>query len=351
MGSTWKQSVQIAFTYIGTVVGAGFASGREIVEFFVQYGFQGFVGILVAALLFVWAGVRVMIVAFRLKANSYQEMNNYLFGRVVGPLFNLILLAVLLGTSAVMLAAIGTLFHGSFHLPAQAGIWLSMVWIYLVTRRGLAAIHSVNSLFVPTLIGFTLLIFFYSEPWHADTANQMIVEPGNPWTWLRSPLAYAALNVSLAQAVLVPIGRESRSERPLILGGMLGGLGIGLLLLLAYWSMSVHMPAVVTADMPMIYILTGLGRGVALLFALLVFAEIFSTLVANVFGIVQQLKQWISLPPTLLILVILAVCYLISLVGFPSLLSILYPFFGQIVFLFLFMLAYRQISEVGTGKR
>lgn len=351
MRSTWKQSVQIAFTYIGTVVGAGFASGREIVEFFVRYGFQGFVGILVAMLLLIWAGVRVMILAFRLQANSYQEISNYLFGNVVGPLFNLILLAVLLGTSSVMLAAVGALFHDSFHLPAQAGIWLSMVWIYFVTLRGLAAIHSVNSVFVPTLIGFTLLIFFYSEPWQAEAANQIVIETGNSWSWLRSPLAYAALNVSLAQAVLVPIGRESSSERPLILGGMLGGLGIGLLLLMAYWAMSVHMPAVATADMPMIYMLSDLGRGVALLFALLVFAEIFSTLVANVFGIVQQLKQWSALPPSLLILAILVLCYLISLVGFTSLLSFLYPLFGQIVFLFLFMLAYRQVRDAGTWKR
>ncbi|WP_126426557.1 hypothetical protein [Brevibacillus marinus] len=350
MESTWKQSVQIAFTYIGTVVGAGFASGREIVEFFVQYGIQGLIGILLASLLFVWAGVRVMILAFRLQANSYQELNNYLFGRTVGSLFNLILLAVLLGTTSVMLAATGALFAGSFHLPAQAGIWCSMVWIYLITSRGLAAIHSVNSLFVPTLIGFTLLVFCYSAPWNAEQAD-VLVETSKPWIWFSSPLAYVALNVSLTQAVLVPIGRESRSERPLIVGGMLGGLGIGLLLLLAYWSMSVHMPQIVTMEMPMIYMLTGLGQKVALLFALLVFAEIFSTLVANVFGLVQQLKQWVSLPPALLILAILAACYLISFIGFTPLLSLLYPLFGQLVFLFLLMLAYRQLREAAIRKR
>lgn len=48
MQRSWKAALQIAFTYIGTVVGAGFASGKEIVEFFVQYGSQGLVGILLA---------------------------------------------------------------------------------------------------------------------------------------------------------------------------------------------------------------------------------------------------------------------------------------------------------------
>ena len=36
MQQSWKAALQIAFTYIGTVVGAGFASGKEIVEFFVR---------------------------------------------------------------------------------------------------------------------------------------------------------------------------------------------------------------------------------------------------------------------------------------------------------------------------
>src|SRR5688572_7199204 len=101
----WRQSVRIAFTYMGTVVGAGFASGKEIFEFFVQYGVQGMIGIMVASFLFVWAGVRVMIVAHRIQADSYQEMSTYLFGPTAGTLFNLILMTVLLGTTAVMLAA------------------------------------------------------------------------------------------------------------------------------------------------------------------------------------------------------------------------------------------------------
>lgn len=36
-----KNWVKIASIYIGTVIGAGFASGREIIEFFGIYGLKG----------------------------------------------------------------------------------------------------------------------------------------------------------------------------------------------------------------------------------------------------------------------------------------------------------------------
>jgi uncharacterized membrane protein YkvI len=342
MPSTWKQSLQIAFTYIGTVVGAGFASGREIIEFFVQYGTQGLIGIFLAALLFSWSGVQVMLIAHRLQASSYHQVSTYLFGKALGTLFNIVLIAVMLGTTSVLLAASGAVFVETFQVSAQIGIWFSMVCIFLVAANGLKGIHSVNSLFVPTLILFTLFVFLYNQPWRIAEGDSFILEVIKPWIWLKSPLYYVALNVCLTQAVLVPIGKESKSERPLIIGGLLGGLGIGLLLFLSYCSMQVHLPNVLLAEMPNIYMLSGVGKGISIAFALLVYAEVFSSLVANVFGLAQQMNRWVPVSPSLVLLGILGISYLISFVGFSSLLTLLYPLFGQIVVFFLLMLAVRQ---------
>ncbi|NNV01892.1 MULTISPECIES: hypothetical protein [Bacillales] len=340
MQQSWKAALQIAFTYIGTVVGAGFASGKEIVEFFVRYGTQGFIGILLASLLFVWAGVSIMLIAYRIQANSYQDVSTYLFGRAIGTVFNTLLLTVLLGTTSVMLAATGAIFWESFRLSPQVGIWISMVMTFFVARKGLFGIHSVNSLFVPLLIGFTLLVFLYTQPWN-DTGPQVVSI--RPWVWLSSPLYYVALNVALTQAVLVPIGRESESERPLIWGGILGGTGIGILLLLSYASLSAGMPGIGEAEMPMIALLQSVGKGIPFFFSLLVYTEIFSTLSANVFGLSEQVNKTTGLRRPVVVFVILLVCYAVSFIGFGPLLRFLYPLFGQLVLLFLFMLFVRQV--------
>lgn len=44
----WQVAKKVVATYIGTVVGAGFATGREIVEFFTVNGFYGTIGICVS---------------------------------------------------------------------------------------------------------------------------------------------------------------------------------------------------------------------------------------------------------------------------------------------------------------
>ncbi|MBC8080240.1 MAG: hypothetical protein H7X86_07830, partial [Gorillibacterium sp.] len=53
------QILQVAFTYVGTIVGAGFASGQEILQFFTRYGWMAVPTISVAAFLFIWLGIKI----------------------------------------------------------------------------------------------------------------------------------------------------------------------------------------------------------------------------------------------------------------------------------------------------
>jgi uncharacterized membrane protein YkvI len=60
---TWWEVVRIAFTYIGTIVGAGFASGQEILQFFTKYGWMALFTIGLSTLLFIWLGIKVMLIS------------------------------------------------------------------------------------------------------------------------------------------------------------------------------------------------------------------------------------------------------------------------------------------------
>ncbi|MFS8652663.1 MAG: hypothetical protein FWJ66_12260, partial [Caldibacillus sp.] len=71
----WKEALQLAAVYVGSVVGAGFATGKEIVEFFSRFGTLGLLMIIVSGIFFIWFGVKIMLLALRLKATSYHQLN------------------------------------------------------------------------------------------------------------------------------------------------------------------------------------------------------------------------------------------------------------------------------------
>lgn len=127
---------QLAFVYVGTVVGAGFATGREIVEFFLKFGWFGFFGILVSGGMFTLLGAKLMIISKRINAKSYQEMNIFLFGATAGRIINVFMLFVLLGVTSVMLSGAGALFEEQLGMSAQIGMLITIGLSLIVMTRG-----------------------------------------------------------------------------------------------------------------------------------------------------------------------------------------------------------------------
>ncbi|MCT2534954.1 hypothetical protein NC661_17530 [Aquibacillus koreensis] len=63
MNTLMKQksnTLKIAAAYIGTIVGAGFATGQEVFQFFTSYGIQGIWGIILSAGLFYFFGYMIL---------------------------------------------------------------------------------------------------------------------------------------------------------------------------------------------------------------------------------------------------------------------------------------------------
>ena len=67
--------------YVGTVVGAGFASGQEIWQFFGRHGPLGLGGLAVATILFLVYGFAVLDLGRKLKARSHLEVARAVGGR------------------------------------------------------------------------------------------------------------------------------------------------------------------------------------------------------------------------------------------------------------------------------
>jgi uncharacterized membrane protein YkvI len=330
--------LQIAFTYIGTIVGAGFATGQEILQFFTRFGGAAVFTIAFASFLFVWLGTKIMLLAQQSGARSYDELNGMLFGKAAGKMVSFLTLFILFGICAVMLAGVGSIFREQLHFPYLFGQIATLLCVFVVLMRGIDAILAINSVVVPAIVCFSLLTVVAASS--SANAHQWISLPSNehPFVVWMSPILYLASNLILAQAVLVPIGSAIADRSVLRWGGIVGGVGIGLLLLASHFAMSAQMPAIKQFEIPMGAVLIDLGRQVQLIYIILILAEIFTTLIANVFGITRQLEEKFRLHPHAVMFAVLVIGFFISQVGFSKLLTTLYPLFGVISLGWLFMM-------------
>jgi uncharacterized membrane protein YkvI len=336
-------ALRIGFTYIGTVVGAGFASGQEILRFFTVFGRYGTGGVGVATLLFSWLGTRMMLMGSRLKAHSYEEFNHYLFGERWGKWVSGFVGVVLFGVTTAMLSGTGALFEEQLGWSFHLGVLLTALLAYLVILKGMEGILSVNTLVVPLMFLFTVLVAFHVlGGW--ESGVPVLQGEGSAWShWAMSAVSYVGLNLAMSQAVLVPLGAEIKEERTIRLGGWIGGLGLGAMLLVSHLALQLHWGEVFRLEIPMAHLINMVGTGMKMLFLAVMWGEIFTTLIGNVYGLAVNLAQVVPLRERSVMLLIFLVGYLFSLVGFPTLVSYVYPVFGYCGLLVLVLLVARRL--------
>ncbi len=346
MKTNWGAAIQIAAVYVGTVVGAGFATGREIVEFFSRFGFIGLISMIMSGYILIFLGSKLMVLSARINAKSYEEFNEYLFGKTFGKIINLLLMIMLIGVSAVMLAGAGAVFEEQLGFSKLSGVLITIILSFIVMIVGIKALFAVNTFVVPLMITFSIILMFLSVrlPHFLDQLLYIpYVEDG--WKVVAAPFSYTAFNLSLAQAVLVPVASEIKDERTIKMGGIIGGTALTLILISGHFTL-IMLPDFTTYEIPMAIIMKNLASGLFWIFILIIYGEIFTSIIGNVFGLEKQIKQYISLPKMVTVGGIFAVTYIISLFEYSRLLSYLYPLFGYISIIFIVLLWMKPENKI-----
>jgi len=336
----WKKSFQLASVYVGSVVGAGFATGKEIVEFFSQYGLYGLFGIILAGLGFIYFGVKVMEMAIRLNAKSYEELTMYLFSPIFAPIINIFMFLMLIGASSVMLSGAGSVFEEHLNIPREMGILFTIGLSLIVLMVGTKGLVIVNLLVVPLLILFNLFLAFLSMQLPEFYSNVQALGSTN-WKWFLSAFSYVAFNITLTQAILVPAANEIGDVKVVKAGGIIGGLLLTLILITSHMTL-VQLPNLTSYHIPMAMIMHELAKSLYLFFILIIYGEIFTSIIGNIYGLERFLKKWLPFKTIFVGILIFSVTYLISKIDYSTLLSTLYPLFGYISLVFLVLLIIRK---------
>lgn len=329
--------LNISATFIGTVVGAGFASGQEVLRFFGRYEVWGLFGVGVSAMLFILFGYILLFLGYSKGWDSYNELMTDLFGKGIGTAIDFILTIFLFGLSSVMAAGAGAVFYQYAHIPKAFGIGLTLLLAYIVVKSGLKRITGINILVVPLLI-----IFIFGVAFLTTNGNEIAKLPktGGPLAtnWLVSSVLYVSYNIALALGIILPLGKQANNKTEIIMGAVLGGVILGLLLLAIDLSLLSMPKSYLKSEIPLLRTVTNYWL-FKVTFAFVLWAEIFTTLISTSFAFLHRIAKLYSNKYCYLFFWI--AIFFFSQVGFSKLIGILYPFFGFVCLAILIKLILR----------
>ncbi len=288
---TWA----IATAYVGTVVGAGFASGQETLQFFTAYGRWGLAGLLVAVVLFAGFGVRVLLLGRQLGAASHRPIVAWAVGPRLAPVVDGVMMFFLLGTAATMVSGAAAAMVEQYGWPRWAGAFFMAAASTLTVLTGLRGVVNALAFFAPLLITAVLGIAVYSLATGPGLAGafawQGAVELAPvPWWWLAGAL-YVAYNMVLAVPILGPLGAAGKDRAAVAGGGVLGGALLGLGAAAIHLTVASFMPAAGELDIPMLYAARSLPAWVPLAYSVLLLGEVYTTAVAMLYGFAARLGE------------------------------------------------------------
>lgn len=289
--SSWFQRYLLpGFAFKAVIIGGGYATGREMVEFFLPAGPRGGVQGIVLAML-IWCAVCVVTFMFARLTHSadYRTFFRHLLGRAWFVFEICFLLGVML-TLAVFGAASGAIGTAVLGWPTLAGTLCLVAGIALVTMYGTAAVEQLFKWVSFFLYGVYALFVVLALSKFGDRvlANFALDTPTDGW--FVGGLAYSGYN-AVGAVVILPVLRHLTSHRDAVIAGLLSGPLAMLPALLFFVCMVAFYPEIGRETLPSDFLLQRLGVPV---FHLIFQSMIFLALLESGTGAVHAVNERVA---------------------------------------------------------
>jgi len=331
-----KRSLQIGGAFVGLIVGAGFASGQEIMQYFTSFGLMGIIGALIATVAFAFLGMTLAQLGSDLQTTSHKGVIYYIGGRYIGAILDFLITFFLFGVAVVMFAGAGSTFNQMFGINPMVGSIIMVIATIFTLLLNVKNIINLIAVITPYLMGVIFIILIYSiftMDISMSEANELAqTQSAAASNWFIGALLYVSYNIAAGAAMLIVMGGTEKNRKVAGLGGVFGGIMLGALIILINLAMFFKMDVVAGVDMPTLELAQQIHPAVGVLMAIALLGMMYNTAVGMFYAFtvrfVEPKHQFFK--PTIVIVGLAG--FGASLVGFTTLVGKVYSTMGYLGF-------------------
>lgn len=333
---TWS----LAFTYVGCFLGAGFISGQELWQFFGSFGNLGYVGFLLAVVLFSAIGILFVRLTQMTQCSDMDRLlvpwNVKWLRAASGAVGAVFLFFVVVSMSA----GVGAMLAQLFDVSAWLGSAVFMALVFAVALLGVTGMVNAFSALIPVLIAATVAFAVGAyATFGTEGVFQLRNVNNNPLmpNWFIAALTFVSYNILGGIGIMSPVGQYVRRKRHIYGGIILAGV----MLLAVAGSILTSLasyPEAVAAELPMVALASRLNGTLGTVYGLMLLLAMFCNALASLVGLIAYLEQKARFVREKKKLVLVGLCVLAwcaSLLGFGEIIAVVYPIFGYLSIVFI----------------
>ncbi len=331
LSEEFRNIVKVACMYMATIIGAGFASGQEIVRFFSIYYEGGFYGIIFAGVLFSAIGYIVLDRIYKDRIRSYEEFVFPAFGWFAGWVVEIAVTLFMLCLFIIMIAGAGRVLYEKLDIPLEYAVlimcFLCMAFI-LTSIKGIVALSTVVTPVI--VIGILFAGFYIITSRDVSVFNAFAFVKKATGNWFFSALLYVSYNSMMSIVIMSSLLPYLKTKRTGRLGGMLGGMLLCFVALVLNTAMFFYHPVYTGRELPVLGILGENSVLLSDIYAVILWLAMLLSAVTAGFCFVDRVSARVRIDKRVLTLIICAAAIPVSTLGFSKLIGQIYPVFGYI---------------------
>ncbi|MBN8843123.1 MAG: hypothetical protein J0H88_07735 [Sphingomonadales bacterium] len=290
--SSWFQRFLLpGFALKAVIIGGGYATGRELAEYFVPSGpWGGLVAMLFATVIWSIVAALTFALARQLGAYDYRAF----FRGLLGPgwvAFEAAYIIFVILILAVFGAAAGAIGAATFGWPEWAGSVLLAAAIVAVTARGTGVVEQMFkyvSILLYTVYGLFLVLALAS--FGGLIGEGFANAPPPSGNWMAGGITYASYNI-VGAVVILPVLRHLTSQRDAVVAGLIAGPLSMLPAILFFVAMMAFYPAIGAETLPSDFLLRQMTvPGFHILFQVMIFAALLESGAGAVHAINERIS-------------------------------------------------------------
>jgi uncharacterized membrane protein YkvI len=341
-GPSWFQRYLLpGFAFKAVVIGGGYATGRELAEFFMSSGPRGgLMGMILAMV--IWSAVCAVTFVFARTTGSldYRTFFRNLLGPA-WPVFEVAYFLFVVLILAVFGAAAGVLGEAAFGLPKLVGTLVLMALIAFFATYGNTSVERLFKWVSIFLYATYALFVVLALTKFGDRILAGFALDAPSTGWARGGLTYASYNI-FGAVVILPVVRHFTSNRDAMVAGLVAGPLAMIPAVLFFVCMVAYYPEIGSATLPSDVMLQKLNLPVFhLVFQFMIFAALLESGTGMVHAINERIAHaWQARRdaaiPNRVRLVVAAVLlvgsiFLADRFGLVALIAKGYPVFGWLI--------------------
>lgn len=322
--------LKIVFVIIGTMIGAGFASGQEIYLFFFSFGLKGLIGIVISSILTYFVIYKTLKLIKNNQIETYSDfLDIFIKNKFIKKVLNISVNIFILITFFIMIAGFGAYFEQQFGINSIWGSIILATLSFIIFMTNVKGVIKVNEFLAPILVIFLIIIGIVNiKNLHLLELNNYITRTNNS-SFVLSAIIYGSYNSILLIPVLLTLKKYINSDKQIIKITLISSSILFLLSIIIYLILVRVDVDITKLEMPAVYVVSNGFKIFKYIYGFIILGSIFTTAISLGTSFLQNICETKKSYPHLALLLCIT-SILISNFGFSNLVNYLYPIFGYL---------------------